>query len=157
MRPLNVRSWVWGMCLVVSAAGIGLAEPASTIEGLAWQKDLRTAREVAVRDKKPMMLVFGAEWCGYCKKLESTTLANPQMVKYINSTFVPVHIDVDKDPRVAKILEVESLPCTIILSAEADLLGRIEGFETPSSLYQKLAAARQVQARISQTGTQTPE
>ena len=83
-----------------------------------------------------------------CKKLEKTTLRDPDMVRYINATFVPVHIDVDKQKRVAEILEVESLPCTIVLSPEADLLGRFEGFDKPAGLHKKLAAAKKLQGRV---------
>ncbi len=157
MRRLTVRQVVWGFCLLGLAADVGAAGPFSKTEELNWEKDIHAARSVAVREGKPMLLVFGAEWCTFCKKMEKSTLANPQMVKYINSTFVPVHIDVDKDPRVAKILEVESLPCTIILSPQADLLGRIDGYENPADLYKKLTAAKQLQSRVSQTSTDTVE
>ena len=116
--------------------------------GLNWQSDIFAAHKVSVQQGKPMLLVFGADWCFYCKKLEKTTLAEPEMVQYINQNFVPVHIDVDKDKKVASILEVKSLPCTVVLSPNADLLGRIEGFEQAPSLYRKLAAAKQQQVRI---------
>lgn len=143
MRRTELR-WA-AVGLLVLGLGVGTnraAEPAKT--GLKWQPDLRAAHAVAVRENKPMLLVFGAEWCGWCKKLEKTTLSDPQMVEYINRTFVPIHIDVDQQRKVAEILEVESLPCTIVLSPEADLLGRFEGFDKPEGLYKKLAAARQL-------------
>jgi thiol-disulfide isomerase/thioredoxin len=109
-----------GICL--SAGRVSLAGgPAN--KAIAWQSSLQDAHKIALQQNKPMMLVFGAEWCGYCKKLEKTTLSNPQLSKYINSTFVSVHVDVDEEEKVAKILEVKSLPCTIILSPNADLLG----------------------------------
>jgi thioredoxin-related protein len=130
-----------GVCGAVAAA-------AGPKIGLDWQSDIFAAHKVSMRDGKPMLLVFGADWCFFCKKLEQTTLAEPEMVRYINENFVPVHLDVDKDKKVASILEVKSLPCTVVLSPNADLLGRIEGFEKAPSLYRKLAAAKQQQARI---------
>jgi thioredoxin-related protein len=116
---------------------------------LEWQPDLHSAHRLAVQTNKPMLLVFGAEWCGWCKRLEKTTLEDPHMVEYINSSFVPIRIDVDQQKRVAEILEVSSLPCTIVLSPQADLLGRIEGFELPAGLYKKLAAAKKRQDQVS--------
>jgi thiol-disulfide isomerase/thioredoxin len=113
-------------------------------EAITWQKSLKDAHKLAVQQNKPMMLVFGAEWCGFCKKMEKTTLNNPQLAKYINGTFVSVHIDVDDEEQVAKILDVKSLPCTIILSPEADLLGRFEGFMQPAPMYQKLVSAKKL-------------
>jgi thioredoxin-related protein len=116
--------------------------------GLKWRSDLFTAHQESVRDGKPMLLVFGADWCVFCKKLEQTTLAEPEMVKYINAHFLPVHIDVDKQKKVASILEVKSLPCTIVLSPEADILGRIEGFEKAPAMHRKLTDARVQQSKI---------
>jgi thiol:disulfide interchange protein len=139
-----------GTLLAFGAALAGSAEPGPGKPAIQWQTDLHAAHRLAVKQNKPMLLVFGADWCGYCKKMERTTLADPRMLRYINATFVPVHLDADKDKKVASILEVEALPCTIVLSPEADLLGRIVGFEEPEGLYKKLSEAKELQTRISQ-------
>ena len=125
---------------VVTAALATAAEPSKN--SVAWQSSLQEAHRLSVEQNKPMMLVFGAPWCHYCKKLETTTLADPSLVRYVNQNFIAVHVDVDDQPRVAKILEVESLPCTVILSPEADLLGRFQGFKQPAPFYSELSKAR---------------
>lgn len=115
-----------------------------------WASNLNSARTKALQHDRPILIVFGADWCTFCKQLEKKTLSHPQMVNYINQRFVPVHLDHDKEKRVAQILEVQSLPCSIILSPEADLLGTIKGYQTPGKYYQQLAEAEKLQARIRQ-------
>lgn len=116
--------------------------------GLAWEANLKAAHRAAVRDNKPMLLVFGADWCHFCKKLEEETLAHPALARYINETYVPVHLDFDKDERVRDILQVERLPCTILLTKDAEILDRFEGYMPPADIYRKLAAAKQVHLQL---------
>lgn len=110
---------------------------------LQWQRDLRAAHQASVKSRKPMILVFGASWCGYCKKLDQETLRHPGMVQYINDRFVPIHLDFDKEKRAVEILGVTNLPCTIILSPNADLLERHVGFAGAGEYYQVLRKAEQ--------------
>ncbi len=146
MSQLSRRSALLGTLGI--CVGTGALAWAGGPENVAitWQKSLKDAHKLAVQQNKPIMVVFGAEWCGFCKKLEKTTLTNPQLAKYINSTFVSVHIDVDDEKKIAEILDVKSLPCTIILSPEADLLGRFEGYMQPAPMYQKLVSAKKLHA-----------
>lgn len=140
-------------------AGLDAADPpaatAATAAGVEWQPDLKSAHRIAVRDNKPLLLVWGADWCGFCKKLEQESLAHPTLAKYINETYVAVHLDYDKDEKVRDILEVERLPCTIVLTPQAEQLERFEGFLPASDVYKKLAAARQLHQELTQTAAQT--
>lgn len=138
---------LWIGIVVVSLGTAAVA--AGPKNGLEWQKDIFAGHKESTRTGKPMLLVFGADWCVFCKKLEQTTLAEPEMVKYINSNFIPVHLDVDRDKKVASILQVKSLPCTVVLSPDADVLGRIEGFAKAPALYKQLAAAKKMQNGVS--------
>jgi thioredoxin-related protein len=139
---------LWIGVLVVSVCGVA-AVAAGPKNGLNWQQDIFAGHKESTRTGKPMLLVFGADWCVFCKKLEQTTLAEPEMVKYINANFVPVHLDFDRDKKVASILEIKSLPCTVVLSPDADVLGRIEGFAKGPALYRQLAAAKKMQEGVS--------
>ena len=113
-----------------------------------WQSDLRVAHRLATADDRPMLIVFGADWCGYCKKLEQKTLGRKELAEYVNTKFVPVHVDFDKEPRIAEILEVRTLPCTIVLSPKADLIGRLDGYVEHEQYTELLEGALAMQQRI---------
>jgi len=136
-------------------AALVTADEPTVARGINWQPDLHTAHGVAVKEQKPILLVFGAEWCGFCKKLEQTTLADRDLAKYINETFVAVHLDADKDTRACEILSISSLPCTAVLSADAELLEKFVGYCEKGDYYKKLAAAKQLHARLARAGAVT--
>lgn len=127
-----------------------------TRAGINWHRDIKAAHKEAAAAGKPLLVVFGASWCTYCHKLERETLSEPEMVKYVTGNFVPVHLDFDKDRKVAEILEVEQLPACVVLSPDADLLGNLVGYmqeeEMRKSLDQSLKAYRHLQAKVTQTG-----
>ncbi|MFO1096429.1 MAG: thioredoxin family protein [Planctomycetaceae bacterium] len=148
MSRLFLRSACGIAVLAVCTAWLLAAEPKANKAAVAWQPNLRAAHKIAVRDNKPLLLVFGAEWCRFCTKLEEESLAHPALAKYINATYVPVHLDFDKDERVREILEVERLPCTILLTKDAEILDRFEGYMPPAEFYQKLAAAKKVHLQL---------
>ena len=136
------------------AAALTAAEPSKSVR---WADDLHSARDEARRTGKPILIVFGAEWCGFCKKLDRDTLSDRATAATINERFVPVYLDVTEREmtpakKVAQILEVKTLPSCVILSPEADLLGRMKGYQSPAAMGRELAAATQLQERIQVTG-----
>lgn len=137
-------------CLAAALA-CGAAHAADPPVAIAWQKDLKAAQRQAAATGKPMLLVFGADWCKFCKTYERETLGHPTMAGYVNREFVPVHLDFERDGEVAETLKVEALPCTVVLSPEADLLGRIVGNQAPKDLWEALEDAKDMQAKVRQT------
>jgi thioredoxin-related protein len=97
-------------------------------EPIQWLHDLKSAHRASVSSGRPMLIVFSGPKCFYCRKLENEVFTHPTVSRYINRGFVPVHLDLAKNREAAEILEVTSLPTTIILSSDADLLGSVEGF-----------------------------
>jgi len=113
-----------------------------------WQPNLQAAHKEAVKSGKPILLVFGADWCFFCHKLERETLNNRDMSQFINKEFVAVKLDLEKDKRVAKILGVSSLPATVIVNSDADLLANIVGYQKPAKYSQNLKAALRVHQEL---------
>lgn len=132
------------------AAPLVAAEPQPKKTPVVWQNDLKAAQKHSVQSGRPMLIVFGADWCTHCGKFEKNTLGNPTMANYINRDFIPVHLDFDKDQEIAEVLEVEALPCTVILSPEADLLGKVVGAKAPKDFWEVLQDAKDEQTRIRQ-------
>lgn len=126
------------------------AEDGVSPQKLKWNRSLKPAHKLAMETDKPLLIVFGASWCHYCHKLERETLSDKRLVAIIERDFVPVMLDFDRDAKVAKILEVERLPCTVVLSPEADLLQKTEGYADYKGYIKILQAALEKQTAIRQ-------
>lgn len=134
-----IRMTSVGLLLTVVSVAVAVEPHAPNVQ---WQKDLKSAHKLAVAQNKPILLVFGAEWCTYCHKLERNVLNQPDTAKFINTNFVAVHLDADKETKVMELLEVQSLPCTVVLSPNADLLGKFNGYQDTSKYTQNLTQAQ---------------
>ncbi len=144
---------VWlSLGLTFSAAGEETATPASATsaeaEGIHWQSDLREAHRLAVEQQRPVLVVVGAKWCGPCRRLDNETFLHAELARYINTYFVPVHLDFDDDREVVELLEVEAVPTSIVLSPRAELLGRFPGFCEPVPYYENLFRAQEELIRL---------
>ncbi len=148
-------------CVELIGAGVaseGLARqavsapplPGLTTQKIRWNYNLKTAHKLAIEQDKPLLIVFGASWCTYCHKLERETLGDKRITAAVERDFIPVHLDFDRDAKIAKILEVERLPCTVILSPQADLLLKHEGYAEYKEYQQTLQSALERRAKVQQ-------
>ncbi|NUP06312.1 MAG: thioredoxin fold domain-containing protein [Polyangiaceae bacterium] len=99
---------------------------------LTFSSDLAKAKEMAKAEGRPLLVDFGAEWCGACKELETKTFANPD-VKFKGGRFVAVRFDAtnEDDPNVSKTMEeykVKGLPAVILFDSTGKEVSRITKF-----------------------------
>ena len=71
---------------------------------LHWETSESAALAKANEEHKPVLIDFGASWCGACKELDEKTFPDPKVQKE-GARFVALHIDAsdDDDPAVAKL------------------------------------------------------
>ncbi len=150
----------FGSSVISSLAGLAAWSAAQgAIPGsrskINWRKDLRSAHDAAVETDKPLLLVFGASWCTFCHKMHRETFTDRNLIALIEREFIPITLDFDKETKVVEVLEVEQLPCTVVLSPQADLLLKFVGFAKADAYQKKLQAALTKRAEIQLTqGTQ---
>lgn len=149
---MHRRLWI-STCLVaigLGSAGTARAAELSPAAKIPWQFDLEKAHAEARRTNKPLLVVIGAPWCQYSRKLDGETLSKPEVISVIEQRFVPVLVSFDRNREIARKLEVKSLPCTIVLSPEADLLGRLVGHVEADQYKDALVASWKLQSRVQQ-------
>jgi thiol:disulfide interchange protein DsbD len=120
--------------------------------GIRWEKSFDEALKRAKATRKPILVDFWADWCGWCHRLDKTTYVDPAVVRKAEE-FVAVKVNTEgsvKDAEVALRYDVQSLPTIVFLTPEGRQIQRLNGFQGPGqfphTLDQALDAARRVLA-----------
>jgi thioredoxin-like negative regulator of GroEL len=66
--------------------------------------------------------------------MKAETFTDPALTKMINSCFIPVEVDTDQNEQFARQLRIESVPTTMVISPDGDIVERREGFQSATQL-----------------------
>ncbi len=126
---------------------IGLAVFSSILTGgkaggdLIFQPSLEKAREEAKRLHRPLLLVFEAPGCGWCRKLDNSTFTDPKVLS-AERNYLNVRLDSSTDETEFRRYEVSETPACLFLDADGQELHRISGYRTPSQFLDSLQVAQ---------------
>jgi thioredoxin-like negative regulator of GroEL len=117
---------------------------------IRWVRQFDAALKRAQMVKKPLLVDFWAEWCGWCHRLDQTTYVDPVVVK-MSEDFVPVKVNTEGTPRevaVARRYDVSSLPTIAFLSPAGRLILRLNGFQGPGQFPRAIEMAKERSVKI---------
>ena len=87
--------------------------------------------ENAKVENKSIVLVFDQKSCSWCEAFKKNTLENPDVIDNLNSKFITVIVDINKNPEVASKYSVYGTPTIIFLDSDANEIKRNEGYLPP--------------------------
>ena len=113
---------------------------ASAPRQTVWLTDFDKALVQAESEGKYLVVDFFATWCGPCKVMEQTTLADNRVRRKLDD-FVPVKIDVDQHTDLASRYGIRSIPTTAVLEADGQPLASAVGYLDTDSFLEFLSEA----------------
>tara|TARA_R100001369_G_scaffold92866_1_gene140665 strand:+ start:36636 stop:37073 length:438 start_codon:yes stop_codon:yes gene_type:complete len=128
----------------------------SSIFAQEWQTDLSTAKEIAKKEKKPIVLVFqGSDWCGPCIKLDHEVWSTAEFKEYSKDHFVMLKADFPKRNKNALSKEQQDrnnalaekynkngyFPFVVVLNAKGEVKGTTGYKKMAPAQFQKLLSS----------------
>jgi YHS domain-containing protein/thiol-disulfide isomerase/thioredoxin len=146
----------WCVLTIAILFSLGSAVWADLNKDSIWNRDFKTAEAEAKRLKRPLVIHFGAKWCTYCVQMENDLLTTPPMLKLLDSGFIAVKVDIDKNPALKERFKIDSLPADLIVSPDGKVLAQTKGYNT--EIRQRyLQEIGRIDKQYAQSGTRLPK
>ncbi len=113
--------------MLLAAASVAMASPGPYDETADAKAEIATALAQAQRAKLPVLVVFGANWCGDCKVLDMA-FKSGTAAALIAQNFRVVKVDVGRFTKNTDVAEAygvvlkKGIPAVAVLSAEGEPL-----------------------------------
>lgn len=112
----------------------GEASPSPAIPGmtpkLKWSQDYPTALKQAEKEKKPLLIDFTTDWCGWSKKMDREVISEADVQKTLNK-YILVRVNPersDDNNKVAERFGVSGFPHFVIANYKGEDIGQLEGY-----------------------------
>jgi thiol:disulfide interchange protein DsbD len=129
------------------AAMVGYTQAMPEGAHIQWSDDYQAALNKARAEQKPLLVDFGASWCGACKELEQKTFSDPRVVRE-GGRFVPVRVDLSpgkdsKDKRdILAGYAQRGLPLVVLHKPNGEVGARVTSFVEPEQFLDLMRAVR---------------
>jgi len=90
-------------------------------------------KAIAESEQKPMLIYFAAEWCGWCRKLETDVFSRPGFAT-LSEQLVCIRVDEAERRDLISTFNLEAYPTTVVLDHTRRELHRIRGYR-PAEQY----------------------
>jgi thioredoxin-related protein len=133
-----MKGGILSLAIVLFASGYLSAQLVNFIDG-KWE-DIKTK---AKSEKKYLFVDCYTEWCGYCKLLDKNTFSDARVAEIMNTNFVSVKIDMEKDYGInlAMKYHVNGFPTALIFNPKGQLVYRIFGYAEPERYIESINKA----------------
>ena len=107
---------------------------------ISWKSNLEIAQRQAEIKRKPVLVDFYTDWCGWCKKMDRDTYSDAK-VKKLALEFICVKINADKHSDLVKKYNIRGYPQTIFFDSSGKVIKRVSGYQGPTDFVKSMEEA----------------
>jgi protein disulfide-isomerase len=109
---------------------------------VSWHSDVESAWKATQEQGRPLLVFVTRDECFYCTQMKEKTYSHGAVADTINRSYVPLVLDGKGKSQLLKELRVAAYPCTFVISPQAVIQDRIDGYVAPEALASRLNASR---------------
>jgi thiol-disulfide isomerase/thioredoxin len=116
------------ICVLCTSAVLaqGVEDPAKPM--ISWAASYAKGMAQARAQKRPVLIKFTAEWCGWCERMDVEVFVEAPVIKALEGTTC-IKVDVDEHPDVAMAYGVRSLPRVLVINTHQEVVGDWLGYQ----------------------------
>jgi thioredoxin-related protein len=114
---------------------------------IAWREDLGQAQAEAKSRDLLLWIQFTGPWCINCRRMDRAAFAHPAVVAQSRERFVPVKLRSDEHEALALSLGLSSLPATVLVRPNGEVVDQSEGYLEPERFEAMLATVLRREGR----------
>jgi thioredoxin-related protein len=123
--------------LVIGVAFFGCQKKKAVPTEITFQSDLRSAREVARAEKKPLLVEFYKTGCSWCRKMDDSTFTDKIIIE-LSDKILFLKLDAGIDTAEAARFGVTYYPTVVLLKPDGDEIDRLVGYYPPADFYNEI-------------------
>ena len=133
--------------LIGPTAGPGLVA-ADEPKKINWREDLGQAQAEAKSRDLLLWIQFTGPWCINCRRMDRATFLHAGVVTRSRDQFVPVKLRSDEHEALAMSLGLTSLPSTVIVRPNGEVVEKYEGYIEPDTFEVTLGSVLRREGRL---------
>jgi thioredoxin-like negative regulator of GroEL len=114
--------------LIFLATSCSLTGSPISAQEVKWRHDYNAARREAEQKNLPLVVDIATENCYWCNKLEAITFHDPTVAEVMNSKFIPLKVDAQRNPALTDALRIQAYPTVVLAASDGKILATLEGY-----------------------------